>query len=153
MGEKRPGLKHLQNVVNGQSVLAPIADLLGFKLTEVKDERAIIEFVATSRHANVMGTLHGGVICDIADAAMGLAYASGLKEDEGFTTVELKINFLRPVWNATLRADGRVIKRGRTIGLVECEITDEARRLVAKANCTCMTLHGGSSTDRKAITV
>ncbi|MFQ5771237.1 MAG: PaaI family thioesterase, partial [bacterium] len=50
------------------------------------------------QHANPMGTLHGGVLCDIADAAMGMAYASTLEQGESFTTLELKINFLKPVW-------------------------------------------------------
>jgi uncharacterized protein (TIGR00369 family) len=63
-----------------------------------------------------MGTLHGGIICDIADAAMGMAYASLLRADESFTTVELKINFLRPFWSGRLVAKGKVIKKGRTWG-------------------------------------
>lgn len=62
----------------------------------------VIAFEASGRHANPMGTLHGGVLCDIADAAMGMAYASTLEEGETFGTLELKINFLKPVWNARL---------------------------------------------------
>jgi uncharacterized protein (TIGR00369 family) len=89
-----------------------------------------------------MGTLHGGVLCDIADAAMGLAYASALDEDESFTTLELKINFLKPVWTGRLRALGRVVKMGRTVGLVECDVTDESGALVARASSTCLTLRG-----------
>jgi hypothetical protein len=71
-----------------------------------------------------MGTLHGGILCDIADAAMGIAFASTLAPDESFTTVELKINFFRPVWQAQLKAEGAVVRRGHTIGYVECTITD-----------------------------
>jgi uncharacterized protein (TIGR00369 family) len=89
-----------------------------------------------------MGTLHGGILCDIADAAMGIAYASNLNEGESFTTLELKINFLRPVWRARLLATGRVVKQGRTLGLVECDITDERGTLVARATSTCLTLRG-----------
>jgi uncharacterized protein (TIGR00369 family) len=63
-----------------------------------------------------MGTLRGGILCDIADAAMGMAYASNLKEGESFTTLELEINFLKPVWNAPLIATARVVKQGRTVG-------------------------------------
>lgn len=66
-----------------------------------------------------MGTLHGGVLCDIADAAMGIAFASTLAL-ESFTTVELKINFFHPVWQAELKAEGVVMQRGRTVGYVEC---------------------------------
>jgi uncharacterized protein (TIGR00369 family) len=95
-----------------------------------------------------MGTLHGGILCDIADAAMGVAYASTLAPGESFTTLELKINYLRPVWNATLRANGRVVQRGRTVGLVECDVFDEQQRLVARASCTCMTLRGEQAKGR-----
>jgi uncharacterized protein (TIGR00369 family) len=66
-----------------------------------------------------MGTLHGGVLCDIADAAMGAAYRSTLCDGESFTTLELKINFLRPVWKAKLRAAAGLVRAGRIVGLVE----------------------------------
>ena len=59
---------------------------------------------AGPQHANPMGTLHGGILCDIGDAAMGYAFASTLAEGETFTTIDLRITFLRPVWNALLRA-------------------------------------------------
>jgi uncharacterized protein (TIGR00369 family) len=101
-----------------------------------------------NRHANPMGTLHGGVLCDIADAAMGSAYGTLLDEGESFTTLELKINFLRPVWDATLTATGRVISRGKTVGLTECDITDEQGRLVARASSTCLTLRGDQAKGR-----
>ena len=95
-----------------------------------------------------MGTVHGGILCDIADAAMGIAFATTLSPGESFTTVELKINFLRPVRNTQLRAAGRVIQRGRTIGYVECEITDENGKLVAKSNSTCLVLRGDQAAGR-----
>jgi uncharacterized protein (TIGR00369 family) len=78
--------------------------------------------------ANPMGTLDGGILCAIADAAMGMAFASTFATEESFTTVELKINFFRPVWQAQLRAQGTVIPRGRTVGYVECAITDGENR-------------------------
>src|SRR6516164_7258230 len=92
----------------------PIAQLIGFRLVAVEPGEAIIEFEATEAHSNPMGTLHGGVLCDVADAAMGMAYAASLDEGESFTTLELKINFLKPVWKAKLIATGVVVKRGRT---------------------------------------
>jgi uncharacterized protein (TIGR00369 family) len=95
-----------------------------------------------------MGTLHGGVLCDIADAAMGMAYASTLGEGETFTTIELKINFLKPVWTGKLVATGRVVKGGRSIGLVECDVVDDKDRLVARASSTCMTLRGEQAVGR-----
>src|SRR6516165_8933658 len=71
---------------------------------------------------------------------------STLAPEESFTTVELKINFFRPVWEARLTAEGMVVQRGRTMGYVECEITDEENRLVAKAAATCTVLR-----DQKAV--
>ncbi len=95
-----------------------------------------------------MGTLHGGVLCDIADAAMGMAYGSTLEDGETFTTLELKINFLKPVRNAVLQAVARVVKGGRTVGLVECDVTDDKQELVARATSTCMTLRGDQARGR-----
>jgi uncharacterized protein (TIGR00369 family) len=79
---------------------------------------------------------------------MGTAYASTLGDDESFTTLELKINFLRPFWSGKLIATARVVKSGRTIGLTECDVTDAEGHLVARAMSTCMTLRGDSSEGR-----
>jgi uncharacterized protein (TIGR00369 family) len=126
----------------------PVARLIGFEAREMGEGRAIVTLAAGPQHANPMGTLHGGIVCDIADAAMGMAFASTLAPDESFTTVEMKINFLRPVWRAQLKAKGIVVQRGRTIGLVECDITDEEKRLVAKAGSTCMVPRGEKAEGR-----
>jgi len=126
----------------------PIARLIGFEAKEISDGRAIVTLTAGTQHANPMGTLHGGVLCDIADAAMGMAFASTLAPGESFTTVELKINFFRPVWEATLKAEGKVVRRGRSIGYVECEVTDERGQLVAKAASTCLALRGEDAKGR-----
>jgi uncharacterized protein (TIGR00369 family) len=121
---------------------APIGKLLGLTVTSRGAGRATVEFEASGRYANPMGTLHGGVLCDLADAAMGVAYLSTIAEGESATTIELKINFLRPVWNAKLRAEARVVRAGKVVGLIECDILDERHRLVARASSTCMTLRG-----------
>ena len=92
--------------------------------------------------------MHGGILCAIADAHMGMAFASTLTSEESFTTVELKINFFRPIWQAELKAEGTVAQRGRTIGYVECNITDEQNRLVARAASTCMVLCGQKASGR-----
>ena len=135
-------------IVQGEAPPPPVAQLIGFDLISVKSGEAVIELLATEAHANPMGTLHGGILCDIADAAMGIAYSSNLDEGESFTTLELKINFLKPVWKARLLAKGRVIKQGRTVGMVECDITDEKGSLVARATSTCMTLRGAQADGR-----
>ena len=138
----------IQNVHRGELPPPPVASVIGFELTAIEPGRAVIELVAEARHANPMGTLHGGILCDIADAAMGMAFASTLDEGETFTTLELKINFLKPVWTGRLVATGRVVKGGRTIGLVECDVVDEKERLVARASSTCMTLRGEEANGR-----
>jgi uncharacterized protein (TIGR00369 family) len=126
----------------------PVARLIGFQVKEITEGRATITLAAGPQHLNPMGTLHGGILCDIADAAMGMAFASTLGPDESFTTVELKINFFRPVWEAQLKAEGSVVRRGRNLGYVECEITDERDRLVAKAASTCLALRGNDANGR-----
>lgn len=143
-------IERLNQIIEGATPPPPIARLLGFRLAGAEPGRVLIEFDAGPEHANPMGTLHGGVFCDIADAAMGMAYATTLAEGETFTTLELKINFLRPVWQATLTADGRVVQAGRSIGLVECDVTDDRGRLVARAVSTCMTLRGDAAEGRRA---
>ena len=124
------------------------ARLIGWQAQKVADGHAIITLAAGPQHANPMGTLHGGILCDIADAAMGMAFASTLAEGQSFTTIELKINFFRPVWTAQLKAEGKVIRRGSKIGYLECEITDESDRLVAKSASTCMVLAGQDAKGR-----
>ncbi len=145
----KAGMKNVLNVFQGIAPPPPIAQLLGFSISDVSDGRVEITFTADEKiHANPMGTLHGGVLCDIADAAMGLAYGTTLDEGETFTTLELKINFLKPVWNSTLRAVGEVVKSGQTIGLLECDIFDEQGKLVARASSTCMALRGEKAQGR-----
>jgi uncharacterized protein (TIGR00369 family) len=144
------------SVVPGKSVVAksamqarpPVSELIGFELSEAGEGRTVVVLQADTKHFNPMGTVHGGILCDIADAAMGIAFASTLAPGESFTTIELKINFLRPVRKVQLRAEGRVIQRGRTVGYVECDITDENGRLIAKSNSTCLVLRGEQAAGR-----
>ena len=143
-------LEGIRLIARGEVEAPPIAQLIGFSLREVDAGRAVIDFEATPRHASPLGTLHGGVFADIADAAMGIAYASTLRDGETLTTLELKINFLKPVWSGKLVATGRLVKGGRTIGLVECDVVDEHDRLVAHATSTCMTLRGAEAVGRDA---
>ena len=126
----------------------PVAELVGFRISEVADGRALATLDAGPQHTNPMGTLHGGILCDIADAAMGMAFASTVPDGETYTTVELKINFFRPVWKSRLKAEGKVIRRGKIMGYVECEITDERGRLIAKASSTLLVLHGEQAVGR-----
>jgi uncharacterized protein (TIGR00369 family) len=140
--------ERLQKMAEGKLPPPPVGVLVGFRLTALVPGRATIELQAQLTHMNPMGTMHGGILCDIADAAMGMSYASTLEEDESFTTLELKINFLKPVRTEKLRATGKVVRRGRTIGLTDCEVQNEAGDLVAYATSTCMTLRGEQARGR-----
>jgi uncharacterized protein (TIGR00369 family) len=138
----------VQWICRGDSLPPPVARLIGFTRTSIAPGQARIAFEAGVQHANPMGTLHGGILCDSADAAMGMAYASPLGEGDTCTTLELTSNVLKPVWQARLQAIGRVVTHGRTVGLVACDILDAHEALVARAASTCMTLRGDQGRGR-----
>jgi uncharacterized protein (TIGR00369 family) len=141
-------LDHIVMIQRGEAPPPPVATLIGFSIVSVEPGHVVMGMEAGKQHANPMGTLHGGILGDLADAAMGMAYASSLDEGETFTTLELKINFLKPVWTGQLVATGRLVKGGHTVGLVECDVHDDAGRLVARASSTCMTLRGTQAQGR-----
>ena len=126
----------------------PVADLIGIELVEAGGGECTMRLEAGDQHSNPMGTIHGGILCDLADAAMGMAFFSTLGEGETFTTLELKINYLRPFWTGTLIARGSVVSRGRTVGLTECRVVDANDRLIAHATSTCMALRGDAAQGR-----
>ncbi len=141
-------LDRIRMVQRGELPPPPVATLIGFTIGSVEPGRVVMEMDAGPQHSSPIGTVHGGILCDLADAAMGMAYASALDECETFTTLELKINFLKPVWTGRLTATGRVVKAGHTVGLVECDVHDDKERLVARASSTCMTLRGAQAEGR-----
>ena len=119
------------------------------RMTRSSRGASIFELDVGPQHASPLGHVHGGILCDLADAAMGCAHATRLEEGETFTTVELKINFLKPVWAG--RLDGGRRRWSRPAGrsaLTECRVTDEAGSLVAYATSTCMTLRGDAAKGR-----
>ena len=120
---------------------APISRLIGFEVApEGDDGRTVVRLDAEDKHANPMGRVHGGVISALADAAMGTAYGRVLLEEEDFSTIELKVNFMRPVKMGPIIATARMVQRGLRIGFLDCEIHDARNKLVATATSTCMTL-------------
>lgn len=141
-------LQELEKVLRGDAPPPPIAKLLGLELTSVEPGRVVIELNASARHANPMGTLHGGVICDLSDLAMGASMATTLEDEESFTTIDLTSKFFKPIWNARLRATGRVVKRTRSLGLIECDVEDEKGSLVARVYSSCMVLRGDEARGR-----
>jgi uncharacterized protein (TIGR00369 family) len=126
-----------------------IAKTLDFRLIDVGAGTATIELMAdTEVHANPMGTIHGGVLCDIADAAIGMAHATGLNDDESFTSIDLQINFFRPVWNGRIRAVAKPVNVGRQISRYVCDILRDDDKLVAQVSSTVMTLRGDQASGR-----
>ncbi|MED3383362.1 PaaI family thioesterase [Bacillus subtilis] len=144
-------LEALRKVAKGEIPGSPAAQVLGFNVTDVDKGWVVIEIDANEKLHNPMGTLHGGILCDIADAAMGYAFSTTLAEDELFTTVEIKLNFLKPIFKSRLRAEGKLIKKGASIGLLECHVYDEKQSLVAFSTSTCMVLKGNPSQKRSQI--
>lgn len=144
-----PSMREIgEAMIAGDIPPPPVARLVGFTMKEFGDGRAVFELEATEDHANPMATLHGGIICDVADGAMGMAYATTLGEGESFTTLEIRTSFLRPFWTGRLIAEAEVVSRGRTVGLVECEVHDADGRLIAKSSTTQMTLRGDQAKGR-----
>jgi uncharacterized protein (TIGR00369 family) len=141
-------LELAKKILRGEAPPPPIGRLLGFVLKVIEPGRTVFEMEVDERLHNPMGTLHGGIYCDLADAAMGFAYAATLSEGESFTTVELKINFLRAVRQGKLTAEAKVVKAGSSLGFVECDVTDPAGKLVARASSTCMKLREGPPATR-----
>lgn len=146
--ERRAGQSLHPLVAKALASRVPVAELIGFHVEEAGDGRATAVLDAGPQHANPMGTLHGGVLCDVADAAMGIAFATTLRPEETFTTISLSIEFFRPVWEGRLRAEARVANRGKSFGYLECEVADQHGRAVAKARSTCFILRGDAAKGR-----
>ena len=122
------------------AALMPIGETLGFVVERIEPGYVVVSIETQERHANVLGGTHGGVLFTLADTAIGLAHIALLKEGEAGTSIEAKINFLRPVWRTRLRAEARTIQHGRAVSLLECDISDADGRLVARASATMMRL-------------
>ena len=127
----------------------PIMKTLGIRLIEVGEGTASMEMeTKTELHSNPMGTIHGGVLCDIADAAIGTAHFTTLTEGESLASIDLQINFFRPVRNERLKAAARPIHRGKTVSRYVCDITRADGKLVAQVTSTVMTLRGEAAQGR-----
>jgi uncharacterized protein (TIGR00369 family) len=141
-------LDQMRGIIRGEIAPPPVAKLVGFEFLSIDLGRAVFALNAGPQHANPMGTLHGGIVCDLADAALGTAMASTLEDDESFTTLDLTVKFLKPVWKARLRATAQLVKRTRSLGLLECEVTDDGGSLIARVYSTCMVLRGEDARGR-----
>ena len=134
------GLGFLRAIIAGELPQPPISELLGFHLAEVDKGRAVFEGVPEFRHYNPIGTVHGGFAATLLDSALGCAIFSTLHKGDTWTTLELKVNFVRAMTKDTgpVRAEGRIIHRGRTLATSEGDLKDASGKLYAHATTTCM---------------
>ncbi|MCU1286885.1 MAG: thioesterase superfamily protein [Acidobacteriales bacterium] len=138
--EKISGLELLRKLMAGGYPAPPISVVLGFKLTEVDEGRAVFEMEIGEHQYNPIGCVHGGVIATLLDSAMGVAVHSTLLPGESYTTLEFKVNFTRTLTVDTDRvvSEGKIVHRGRTTAISEATVKDGKGRLYATASCTCL---------------
>jgi uncharacterized protein (TIGR00369 family) len=134
------GLAFLQAIIDGTQPHPPFSETFGTYLVEVGEGRAAFEGWPRYRHYNPIGTVHGGFAATLLDSALGCSVFSTLKKGDAWTTLEIKINFVRPLTNETgpVRAEGRIIHRGRSLATSAGELKDRAGKLYAHASTSCM---------------
>jgi uncharacterized protein (TIGR00369 family) len=118
-------------------------ETLGARISESEPGRVVLELEAGPEHRHGGGIVQGGVITQIADAAMGMSLATLQEDGLWNTTIELKINFIRPVVSGRLRAVGRVVEMKQTLMFSEADVLDDQDRLVARASSTCLAVPEG----------
>ena len=134
------GLDFLQGMISGKNPNPPICQVLNFHLAEAAPGRAVFSGTPEGRFYNPIGSVHGGWAATLLDSALGCAIFTTLNKGDGWTTLDLKINYVRGLNKDTglLRAEGRLIHRGRTIATSEGDLKDSAGKLYAHATTTCM---------------
>ena len=138
------GLEFLRAIRDGRLPAAPMALLLGFRLVEVDPGEVAFEVVPRQEHYNPLGTVHGGLAMTLLDSAMACAVLTHLAPGVGYTTVEAKINLVRPISSETgrLRALGKTLHVGSRIATAEGRLEDDAGKLFAHGTTTCIVLNG-----------
>lgn len=127
---------------------SPVGSTFGWEVESVGDGEAVMSMEAGARHANRGGAVQGGVITALADTTTAFAFMTTLEEGETTTNIELKTNFLRPTFEDRLEATATVVERGRTTGLVECDVHNSEGKLVARLSTTYMVLRGDRAEGR-----
>lgn len=137
-----PGLEHLRKVMNGELANIPIGDTLGFKLVEVEKGRVVLLGNPDKRAYNLIGTVHGGWAASILDSALALSTLTTLGAEQAFTTVDIRINYLRPLTMETgeVRCEGTVIQAGRKLAYCEAKLTDRDGKLICHGTGSCLIL-------------
>ncbi len=144
----KTGLEFLKSLDPAHS--APIAECLDFQLTEVENGRVVFEITPAEYHYNPMGSMHGGVMCTLCDSATGAAVHSTLAAGMAYTSLEVKVNFLKAVTSKTgrLRCEGKVVSSGSRVAVSEARLTDASGKLYATANSTCLIFEMGAGTGK-----
>jgi uncharacterized protein (TIGR00369 family) len=139
-GRGLAGLDYLGAIRDGRIPAPPVAVLIGFHLAEVEDGRAVFAFAPGEQHYNPLGSVHGGIVATLLDSAMGCAVHSTLPRGRFYTTLEIKVSYVRAVTHAagTLRAEGRIIHGGRQAATAEARLVDSAGKLYAHGTTTCL---------------
>lgn len=148
----RPGLEILRDVMNGVLPPPPIGRSLNFFLVEVEDGRAVFQGSPSAAFFNPIGSIHGGWTATLLDSCVACAVHSTLPAGKVYTTIELKVNFVRAIMpeSGPLRAEGRVISVGGRVGTAEGRLTDASGRLYAHATTTCLIFDPRESRRRTA---
>jgi uncharacterized protein (TIGR00369 family) len=143
----RDGLEQLLAIKRGDAAPPPAAALLGLEIDEVARGRVVFSLVADELHENPMGTMHGGIVATLVDSAMGCAVASTLPHGSGYTTLELKTNYVRPIVQTTgrIRAEGTVVHIGGRVATTEARVFDDSGTLYAHATSTCLVMRKGGA--------
>ena len=139
-GRELSGMEYVRLIFDGELPPPPIADLMGFRGVEFDHGRAIFEMTPGPQHYNPIGTVHGGVALTLLDSAMGCAVHTTLEAGVGYTTLEVKTNFVRAITADTglIRCEGTVVHSGSRIATAEGRLTDAAGRLLAHGTTTCL---------------
>jgi uncharacterized protein (TIGR00369 family) len=138
------GLAFLRAIRDGEIPPAPIQRLLCFGLTEADEGRVVFSAEPEEQHYNPIGVVHGGFAATLLDSALGASVHSTLEQGQGYTTLETKFNLVRAITaeTGTIRAEGRVLHRGRQVATAEGTLRDGDERLLAHATSTCLVLNG-----------
>jgi uncharacterized protein (TIGR00369 family) len=135
-----PGLEVMRGIIDGRYPVPPIAELLGFQLTEIDFGRAVFQSTPEFKHYNPLGTVHGGYAATLLDSCMGCCVHSTLPVGVGFTTLEFKVTLIRAMTDGTgmVTAEGRILNSGRRAAAAEGRLTDAKGRLLAHGTTTCL---------------
>ena len=139
-GLRLPGIEYVRAIFAGDMPAPPISELMGFRGVEFEQGRAVFEMTPGPQHYNPIGSVHGGIALTLLDSAMGCAVHTTLEQGVGYTTLEVKTNFVRPITADTglIRCEGTVIHRGSRVATADGRLTDSDGKLLAHGTTTCL---------------